>query len=341
MRKHWVEYKGIFALFAVWRVILAGAELIAPSIFPPNPRFLEPVRWANFDGGHYLSIASHGYGIYQQAFFPLYPMLIRVFSFLPIAPVYIALAISHISLLAGLLVLYALMKKERIQNSLWIIAFLLFFPTGFFFASAYPTSLLFFLVVSSMYASRGKNGLIAGIFGLLASATHLFGAFLFAFGLLPLGLFLYMAYLYFSVGDAFAFFHVQSAYGANRTAGEIVLLPQVLWRYGKIFLTAAHSFVYAVAAFEAIVFMLFGFLLIIAIRQKMRASYLWYSALVLIVPTLTGTFSSLPRYVLSAFPLFFVLGTVHNRAVRAILLILSIFGLVVGAMAYVSGYFIA
>ena len=264
-------------------------------------------------------------------------MLIRAFMFLPIAPVYSALAISHVALLAGLFVLHALLKKERIQNSLWIIAFLLFFPTGFFFAAAYPTSLLFFLVVSFMYAVRSGRKFLAVIFGMLASVTHLFGAFIFPFGIL-----LYMGYLYYTTGDVLAFFHVQSAFGANRTAGGIVLLPQVLWRYGKILLTVPPgSLTYAVAAFEAGVFALFAVLFVLAIHQKIRASYLWYSVLVLIVPTFTGTFSSMPRYVLSAFPLFFVLGTMHNRVVKIALFTVFTVGLVICTMAYLSGYFIA
>src|SRR3989304_9578488 len=44
------------------------------------PRFLTAL--ANFDGAHYLLIAKNGYSQYQQAFFPLYPLLIRSLSFI-------------------------------------------------------------------------------------------------------------------------------------------------------------------------------------------------------------------------------------------------------------------
>src|SRR3990167_5298962 len=40
----------------------------------------ELFAWANFDGEHYLSIAIFGYKNLEQAFFPVYPMLISFFS---------------------------------------------------------------------------------------------------------------------------------------------------------------------------------------------------------------------------------------------------------------------
>src|SRR3989338_6084990 len=67
------------------------------------PRFLTAL--ANFDGAHYLLIAKNGYSQYQQAFFPLYPLLIRWLS-----PLFFnnhlltALIISNISFLLGLLI---------------------------------------------------------------------------------------------------------------------------------------------------------------------------------------------------------------------------------------------
>ena len=38
--------------------------------------------WGNFDGEHYISIAQRGYGQGEQAFFPLYSLLIKGLSVL-------------------------------------------------------------------------------------------------------------------------------------------------------------------------------------------------------------------------------------------------------------------
>src|SRR3990172_6131345 len=65
------------------------------------PKFL--TTFANFDGAHYLLIAKNGYSQYQQAFFPLYPLLIRWLSpFFLNNHLLTALIISNISFLLGL-----------------------------------------------------------------------------------------------------------------------------------------------------------------------------------------------------------------------------------------------
>src|SRR3989344_1707248 len=67
------------------------------------PHFLTAL--ANFDGAHYLLIAKNGYAQYQQAFFPLYPLLIRWLS-----PLFLnnhlvtGLLISNLSFLVGLFI---------------------------------------------------------------------------------------------------------------------------------------------------------------------------------------------------------------------------------------------
>src|SRR3989344_4233726 len=60
---------------------------------------------ANFDGVHYLLIAKNGYAQYQQAFFPLYPLLIRWLSSLFLNNHLVTgLLISNLSFLVGLFI---------------------------------------------------------------------------------------------------------------------------------------------------------------------------------------------------------------------------------------------
>ena len=78
----------IFYFFLAWQLMIIVFISIGDKIVPQTinctyneaisrqtPEFL----WsrANFDGMHYLDIARNGYGIYQQAFFRLYPKLIE------------------------------------------------------------------------------------------------------------------------------------------------------------------------------------------------------------------------------------------------------------------------
>ena len=83
----------IIILFLSWRILLVIIAAIAIKFVPlgSGDRFLgggvlnylfspEVFAWANFDGEHYLAIAINGYKPLEQAFFPIYPMLISFFS---------------------------------------------------------------------------------------------------------------------------------------------------------------------------------------------------------------------------------------------------------------------
>ena len=86
------------ALFFSWRILLFLTAFLATLVitkfggrFPYVDRVLTVTglpSWVwgfgNFDGVHYLRLAQDGYSAqYSQAFFPLYPLLIRIFNFLP------------------------------------------------------------------------------------------------------------------------------------------------------------------------------------------------------------------------------------------------------------------
>src|SRR3990167_194711 len=102
------------------------------------PKFF--TAFANFDGAHYLLIAKNGYTQYQQAFFPLYPLLIRWLS-----PIFsnnlllTGLIISNVSFLLGLYIFskYLKLTINNQQLTIWSIVFLLVFPTSFFFGAVY------------------------------------------------------------------------------------------------------------------------------------------------------------------------------------------------------------
>lgn len=309
-----------------------------------------------------MFIAGSGYGLYEQAFFPFYPLLIRAVSSLPVPPVYAGLLISHIAFFLGLLLFYDFALRMDKKSAVWSVLLLLAFPTSFFFAAVYPTSLYFLLTVAAFTAIEKRKWLFAGVLGFLASLTRIYGAFLIipaaleyirlhtkiawkvvsAIGLIPLGLVVYMTYLYISFGDALSFIRVQSAFGAQRNTDKIVLLPQVLWRYAKIFTSVSPvSVEYGIAVLEIVTFVFFLYLLLRAFNTRLNTSFILYCGIVLIVPTLTGTLTSVPRYVLDAFPLFIVMGMAHNTRVKAILLFIMLVGLVICTSLFLQGYFVA
>ncbi|MBI2641227.1 hypothetical protein HYW87_01360, partial [Candidatus Roizmanbacteria bacterium] len=136
---------------------------------------------ANFDGAHYLLIAKEGYSQYQQAFFPLYPLLIRF-----LAPLFFnnhllaGLIISNVAFLLGLFVLekYLALLKFNSRRIVWALLFLLAFPSSFFFGAVYTEGLFFFLFVSSLYFLKRERYFFASIVAFFASLTRLIGVFL-------------------------------------------------------------------------------------------------------------------------------------------------------------------
>ena len=354
MKKQFPDALAIVGLFVLWRVILFGIERIAPAFWPLRDNFLGQLSpWANFDGAHYTSIAKDGYGVYQTAFFPLYPILIRIFTSITKLPFeYAAILISHAAFLIGLFLFWQYLEKTR--SRAWTIVFLLFYPASFFFAAAYSESVFFALAAGALLAIKRKYWILAACFIGLASATRLVGVFL----IIPLvfaarrrswtvvvaltGLFAYMMYLWKTVGDPLAFFHVQSAFGAGRSGSELIFLPQVVWRYARIFTTVpVGELLYHVAILELSSFVLGMVLLLVAWRKRYDPALLLYSACVLALPTLTGTFSSMPRYLLAAFPLFGVLGEIKSTGGKIVLLIVFFAILIYATTGFLRGYFIS
>jgi len=131
---------------AAWMLPYKPSFPYSESILAPlGPRLIS--AWANFDGVHYLTIISKGYfGTGSiQAFFPLYPYLVRLISSVGINPLIVGLVISTVSFWMAIVVLYKLVKldyKEKV--AMRSIVLLLFFPTAFFFTAFYTESWFFF-----------------------------------------------------------------------------------------------------------------------------------------------------------------------------------------------------
>ncbi len=344
--------------------------------FPYAEQILHPYKeplfwsWANFDGVHYLGIVQKGYfAQFTQAFFPFYPLLVRFLNFFFRNFLLTGLLINHLAFLGALYFLYKLLKidfdEKKVKKT---ISFLLFFPTSFFFASFYTESLFLFLSLGSFYFARKRLWWLSGFLGFLASLTRLIGVLLFLvilweiyqtgkkksffarkkiknwpFAFLPIvGLAIYMAYLGKSFSDPLYFLHAQPAFGASRNSEKIILLYQVFFRYLKMLFTFnLQPFFYFTLNLEFFSSLLFLLLLFFSFKKKIRMSYNIFAALAYILPTLTGTFSSMPRYVLVLFPCFAVLGLIKSKFWRRLLLVSFYLLLLICTALFTRGYWIA
>ncbi len=337
-----------------------------------NPRWL----WsrANFDGIHYLNISRRGYGIYQQVFFPLYPELIKeIRPFFGGRDLVGGLFISFVSLFFALFIFYKLIRLDYQKSVARRAAiYLLIFPTAFYFSVVYAESLFLVLILASFFFARTKHWWLAGIFGLLATSTRLAGVFLFPALLvelwlqsnlseksrrnwqyffsnlmpllfIPLGLVGYMTYLAAKFQDPLLFIQGQPYFGAGEKATKLVLLYQVFWRYFKMLMTVdKFTSTYFVCLLEFLTGITFFFLIIFAYLRRWFA-YVTFMALVYLAPTLTGTFSSLPRYALALFPGFILLAIWAEKYkwLRILYPLIAIPLLIVSLLFFTRGYWLA
>ena len=293
--------------------------------------------WGNFDGEHYLAIAQFGYQPLTHFFFPLYPLLIRFLD----GSQFSALLISHMSFVISLIGLYKLIRLDcSTKVARLAIILLLAFPTSFFFGSVYTESLFLALVTWFFYVLRKKKWIGAFVLGSLASAARLVGAVLLG----PFGLFGYMYYLLRETGDPLAFFHNITLFGGQRSEG-LVLLPQVFYRYFFKVLPNLNYF-YFPAVFTTFLELSVALLFLILIAfsfKKLKPVYTYFLTTGYLVSTFSGSFSSLPRYVLVLFPAFILIAMfLQNKPIiRAVWLILSVILLAISVMLFTRGYFVA
>ena len=323
--------------------------------------------WANFDGVYYLTIASAGYTVDNSGFFPLYPALIKVFSlnnsaFSPYQ-FFTGLILSSLFIFFGIIAFYKLLRMDFNKKTAFLaVSALLFFPTSFYLASIYPESLFFMLLIMSFYFARKGNWLLSGVCGILLTATRIVGiaifpALLFEFYvqnkelfskkiipvfLSPVGLVSYFFYDYLNFGNFFQFAKAQGGLHNNRSVGEIVLFPQTLYRYFKIITSLNHSqYEWWIAILELLAFIFAALMMYIAWKKKVRISYLIFALIAFLIPTQTGTFTGLPRYVLVLFPIFIAVALIKNKYIKIIYVLVSIVLLIILFILFSKGYYVA
>jgi Gpi18-like mannosyltransferase len=304
--------------------------------------------WIGVDGEQYLRIAQYGYqpGI-TTAFLPLYSLVTRLVNLLTANYLLAALLVSHLAAIGFGYFFVKLanldLESKKIRQA-W--AWLLLFPSTFFLFAAYSESLFLMLAAATFYFARQKQLVKAAFFTALASITSWFGILLLpailwewyqtakkpnlikTIGLSLLSSSGLLTHLYF-LKNQFnlwpAFIYAEPGFGTFRPVEQLVMIYQVMARYGKMFLTINPSnaiypvlmleFITAVTALSLI---LFGWY-----KKRLRGSYLIYLLPTLLLPILSGSFGSIPRLFLSLFPLFLILPELKLSKLQLPLMIIS------------------
>jgi hypothetical protein len=346
-------------------VLTKGTAFLANLLFGParprpfpmpfdSPRFVE--TFAAWDSGWYFDIAQRGYywnasGQSSLAFFPLYPMLMRVLAW-PFGGSDRALWISGIvlsyaCLLAGLTVLHRLVEtrfggREAARRSVLYVAV---FPFAYFFTQVYAESLFLLVSVSAVASAFSSRWALAGLFGALAVLTRpngiLIGAPLLLLALADrprvaelarrlallspvlLAMLAFCGFAQQLSGDPLGWLHAQAQWGysvGHRPWIELMRLVDGIERqglYGYFFSDplAAYYFLHGMLA---IVFVA----LTPSVFTRLGLALGTYVALSLYVPLSGNALEGIGRYAATLFPVFVLLGSgVTSRRVHEALLI--------------------
>ena len=220
------------------------------------------------------------------------------------------------------------------------IFYMAFFPTAFFYSAIYTESLFLLLSVATAYFARQQRWFLAAAAGLLAATTRNLGVLLWALVLwewlrfhgwhlekihrrttwrnlwigvknhwyevivisvIPVGLFLYMAFLQMNFARPLAFVEVQAAWG-RQNIGPVAVVIREVRALADFTLTKGNlSRLLNLGAF------LTSLALVPFIWRRLGAGYALYTLVFLLLPATSGL-QSMIRYVLPLFPIFILLG---------------------------------
>lgn len=353
------ELKYILILFLVTRVALWVIGIVSTAVFAstgynatwPVPHGITTNMWNGWDSSWYKDIAQNGYSAsinsQNQAnygFFPLYSLSIRPLGYL-IGDYFIAgVIMSNLFLILACLYLYKIARLDYDEKtSLRTVKYLFIFPVAFILSTMMSDSLFLLLVLMSFYYAKKESWFLCGLTGMLFSLTRPQGVFLaLPLGLeylkskdykikkikfsslylllIPLGLVLFMTYLYFLTGDFFAYQHTKAAGWGNSFVNPLNVV------YNSI----AHGNIVSFLNSLFAIFIVF----ILTLNYKKIGYVNWLMGILTIfisigfagpVSTWTGC---VWRYSLAIFPIYFILADyskedVADQIISSFLLLLQ------------------
>lgn len=338
----WLFPVAVFA--ATWLLILAawyGSDAISGHSHSWAWHFLFK------DATFYLSIAEHGYtgDPAKAAFFPLFPLLIRVTSYLtggnyPAAGLIVSVACGAASAVA----VWALAARVRDR---WVAdrAVMLYcaFPGAMTFGMLYSEPLAVAIGAAALLALLDRRWLVAGLIGALGTAerptlivlavvsgvaaiqaiwTRREWRALLAPALTPLGLLGYFGYLGHRYHDYAYWFQVEKGGWNQQFDWGIHTVGVLLWLNPR---NANHR-VLVVVLIIMFVAAMAGIALMIAARLPLPLTLFGILTILLSITSSAG--DTKPRFVWAAFPLFIGAAAKLPRAVYWPVLVVSAAGLI-------------
>lgn len=244
-RFSWFTIVFPFMVHSLIVFLSAFAAMQMPEFAPAG--FVNPLRdqtipliekFIKWDAHWYTYIAQHGYDKQNIVFFPFLVLLLRTCSELGLNITLSGFILCNVFAFLSFVFLYLVVRQdfseELAQRALAVYAVM---PTSFFLNTIYTEPIFLTFSLASLYYLRQDQWWTAGILAALATVTRNIGIVIFfvmvyqyvtafpqcrkqakAVGamMVPLGALLgFMAYNYWKIGDAFAFFTGQQAWGRD------------------------------------------------------------------------------------------------------------------------------
>lgn len=299
------------------------------------------------DTPHYLYLAEYGYPTFGEninliVFFPLYPLLIKLLSFIVQDYFISGIIISNICMGISVCLLYYLAKLELGEESKAVdsvYAYLLY-PFSVFLIGVFTESLFIMLSLLCLIFIKKKKWLLVGITGLLCALTRMQGVVFIASALYViittiikekkfdkrylyvfitlLGFVIYLILNKAITGDFFSFLHYQKIEPWYNYPNWIT--ANLTQHYEMAFEHPGLSYIIYWA--QLILFFISILLLFFGLKRKVSKYLIVYGVGYLAVTYLQGWMISGPRYVLSCVPLYIIFATIKNQYLKNILLVM-------------------
>lgn len=324
-----ISIKALLFLFATQSFQVLQNERVT------GRRWLE--IWDRWDAINYQKLAQFGYsgsGEMQPllVFYPLYPWLVRLLSFITRDYLASAFLISTIASLVTAIVLLRLVEldysKQVAQRAVW---FLFIFPTSYFLHIGYTESLFLMLALSCIYSARKKRWLLAALFGALTCMTRVNGLMLgpvlvteagyqywktrqwnwqwLYIPLVALGFGGYLLLNKHVTGDALAFTSLMKQFFFKSLATPLTGIDNAL---GSLTRNPSEA---QMIGIQEVFYILLGLVCTVVSWFKLRPAYsVWMTANWLLFVSVTFVLS-VPRYTLTMFPIYILFSLLASRRV--------------------------
>jgi len=350
----------LLIVFLIWlaREVLGPILPAAVEGRHPNVVLDSLFHW---DAGWFLRVVGQGYDFDSAPFFPLFPLMIRLLTYITGNGVVAGFLISNTAFFIACYLLYRMVREsyggEIATTTVFIM---LFFPTAIFFTSIYSEAPFLAFTLGAFHFARRGRWFPAVFLGACAALTR------------NVGVVLFFAFLYMQYRDNGRRLELGKALPLLFIPASLTIFMAVLWKYAGDPLAFAHSlnseywgyrhFTYPGAGqflnlslffkdsqfyslFESGMAFLFLYLVIRSFKYIEDRSLLIFLVLGFLIP-----FSSvvdnlplgMPRYIIVLFPGYITLARLlHKNDLVQVYSIISVFVFSVISVMFIVGRWIS